>query len=438
MKREGLSVILRHRFFFVYALSAISLFVGAIFISQTRENLNDIDKANPFEYLLASAASWSAPSDSYFNSKVLMPTNVKNFVGFNFGQPSCNEDWCFKYSINQGVEVGNSWYPSALGVTADISRWLYQGLLSLGFKPLPAFLVPHAFNLTLNIAFFFLLYLRLINPITARFGRLFCCLILFSPWVIFGSFNVVFSPAVRFAPLYLLLLLGKEQLQRISYKFFSLFALSFSASTLHGYEFFPFSLAAIFLYLVSIGVKQFRTSLFFIYTSLVGLLLSLLAQFSVARLNSISFENSVSLVLHTVFKHNPLVEVSGPAVAVDSGTQSLGIFDGFYKLTFNTSYLLPHPFPKQLIDWFGLSATHLQLLFLVTSLFPVLLALFSRLIATQGFMVAPLFFFIFVFSLSCFALNSWVFNHPHHLGIVSAILVLISAKILDGSKNSKD
>jgi hypothetical protein len=86
------------------------------------------------------------------------------------------------------------------------------------------------------------------------------------------------------------------------------------------------------------------------------------------------------------------------------------------------SILLPHPFPESLRSKLGISDELLASLSIFTS---VLASLILIIIFSQRFDNGRVGFLgVLLWSLSAVTINSYVFNHPHHMPPVGLFLVL--------------
>jgi hypothetical protein len=100
----------------------------------------------------------------------------------------------------------------------------------------------------------------------------------------------------------------------------------------------------------------------------------------------------------------------------------LGLFDGLAKLSLEMSTYLPYPFPESLMNKVGLSDDFLLVINILTSTLPLLIFMlfFSQRINWNPRALIGLLFWC----LSAIVINSYVFNHPHHMPPVGLFLVL--------------
>jgi hypothetical protein len=108
---------------------------------------------------------------------------------------------------------------------------------------------------------------------------------------------------------------------------------------------------------------------------------------------------------------------------VASGDAHLPFYKGVVKLLIDMSLYLPYPMPATVLEVFGISAQQIQVMTTLTSLIPILLVtfVFMRNVSYRNFILLG-------FSLFCvvgIAVNSYIYNHPHHMPPVLIMLTLI-------------
>ena len=156
----------------------------------------------------------------------------------------------------------------------------------------------------------------------------------------------------------------------------------------------------------------------------IGMLLCLLAWLTVNFFNAGSISTALMLILHTIAKQSRFVRVEAPEFAIDSGYFALPHWRGMYRYFFETSSILPHPIPSQILE-----------LPFVKLASPIIIFLTG--IGFIALLIMLVFFFRFrrldtvlTSSIVCaiagsWGLSSYVFNHRHYMGLSCAILSIL-------------
>lgn len=411
----------------VYLILPVLIFLSSFMFSQSRQDISDIQIENTTEYLVASAANWNSEIEVYFNSKVLSTNRDIKYLGLNYVGKTCGDEYCFKFSEKQSDYDQYQWYPSSIGIDADFFRYLGKKINSLGFSKISLLFFVYLIFLCLNLAFYGTLIRTIFNGLTSKIAKLYLLALFLSPWLLFGASNIMFAPALRFMPCFLYLYLVRQQnLIWSSAKFNTLMIFAFAVSTLHGYEFSSFLFAMCLLLPNKLGVSMSSWVKKWITWLAAGYLVSFFLWFSINFFNSRNLLVSIEIIIHTMFKQSRLADVSTPKFAIDSGYDNLPHWRGMLRFFFETSSVLPHPIPSQILD-LPFAPFFFHILVVATSLGTLLVCLFIlKLKAKIGH--DPI-FYISILSLivATWLLSSYLYYHRHFMGLCSAMLCLLYA-----------
>lgn len=428
-----------------YSISFYFLFFISIAYSQVKSDISEVNlRSNPIEFIVAANSNWQAENEIYFNSKVLTPDHADYKLGLYEAFRACGNEYCFRFSLKQEKVESYRWYPSAIGIDADIARILFVALTNIGFAKNVSLSIIYLFNSTLSLICIILIYSSLISRTKSRIYRIFQISLLFTPWVLFSSMSVNFSVWLRFAPIFVyLFFFYRGATNHSSNKFARESALSFSffVSALHGFEFVPFLLSFVFL-LPGVNKDNFRAWIFYwLKPFSIGIGANVLFWILVNYINTKSFSVAIMIVIHTFFKNIQVFKIEAPNFAIDSGYQTVSVFEGLIHFYFQTSSILPHPFPSQVLDLFGGHQIIVTLLYLCSSfamLIPLMLLSWPKLGSFDQ--KSLLISIILNFSTVC-ALHGYLYNHKHIIGSLVTMYTLImiiflsSRSIFEGGKN---
>ena len=407
--------------------TSILILLG-LFASSTHKSLDGAEELSLPNYVGLSTSAWHQELDVYFTLKVLSPEESgglglrepirieKDLVGFI--------PLKFTNFFNDSL-IKDRPYLSSSGILADVGRTFVTFFELLGFSELFGLIGIYLLNSLLNSFFIYLLL---------SFGRrnlakkshlnLFRIAVL-SPWLVLDSTSLMLSPAIRFGGVFsLLLYIFVKENNRKSSGYFLYTFVGLVISTLNGFEFFFFQLSIVFLFFLVVfpPLKLMKIIFFWLLVSATSWMTSLLLWGITIFSNLKSVSDSLNLILYTLFKHSFLRFDSPPRGAVESGNSSLGLFDGLAKLSLEMSTYLPYPFPESLINKIGSLENFLSVVNILTSTLPLLafMLLFSQKINWDPRALIGLIFWC----LSAIVINSYVFNHPHHMPPVGLFLFL--------------
>jgi hypothetical protein len=408
-------------------LTTVLLLLG-VSASAVSKNLESAEQSSLPKYVGLSASAWHQEMDVYFTLKVLSPEKSESL---GLREPLLIEYNSIgliplKYTnfVTSSV-IKDRPYLSSSGLLADIAKLVVDFLGLFNVSRLFGLLLIYFLNILINGVFVFLLL---------SFGRFFLAqklhlnlyrLAVVSPWIFLDSTSLMFSPAIRFGGVFALL--GYWFIKRKSSSFPALFPIAWVGlvfSSLNGFEFFFFQLSILLIYLFLILDDRKFSSVFrfWIYLSAVSWLTSLLVWSVTVFSNLQSFSSSVKLIMYTFFKHSILRSESPPLGAVTSGDETLGILLGLRKMSSEMSIFLPYPFPESFQIKLGISDELLAILSMSTSVLPLLVLIlwFSRkMLLNRSALLGVAFW-----CLSAIPLNSYVFNHPHHMPPAGLFLLL--------------
>jgi hypothetical protein len=424
----------KHKLISFYVILFYAMLIASISYSQHHSDISELKfKKNPLSFILAANANWQTEIEIYFNSKVLT-TKIDDYkLGFVAAGKGCGTEYCFRYSLMQQEVSDGSWYPSAIGVDADIFRLFLVSMEKLGAPKVLSFSLIYLFYSTLNLFFIVLIYLFIVSKTSRNFIRYLQILLLFTPWIFFSSMSIVFSPAIRFAPIFLYLfwrLKNTSFLFKSQFRTTILFALTFTISALHGFEFLPFLIGLLILLPAHQEGNSIRWLVFWLKPLLLGSVLSFLIWFNVLLINTGQFLLSVNIMAHTFFKQVTLLNIEAPVYSVDSGYHDVPLFASLMRYYFQTSGVFPHPFPNQISDLLGGSTLVVTLLFFSTSLIistPFILIAWRRLTLFERQQI------ILSFCLNTIAVASvhgFTFHHRHFMGTVVTIHLVLLIRLI--------
>lgn len=416
-------------------ISIIFCFVASFLVllgysssSSSNQNFDHAENLGLAQFVGLSTSAWHQELDVYFTLKALSsgeepglglrePVRIeRESVGFI---PLKFSDFT-KFSA-----IEDRPYLSSSGILADLGKLIINYLSIIGVPKLSGLMILYFFNVILNGIFVFLLL---------KFGKFFISQSLYlnlyrlavvSPWILLDSTSIMFSPVIRFAGVFAILLLWYRKGRDCHFAaIFAYSGVGIVISSLNGFEFFFFELAIIFIYLLillnrSTFQKTFR---FWISLSFTAWLASVLLWSLTIFSNLKTFSGTMKLIFYTLFKHSFLRFDTPPLGAVASGDSSIPIFSGLVKLLTRMSIFLPYPFPKSFQSKLHLSDSLLGAMNLLTStaLLVVIISLLSKNIAVSKVTLVGVLFWC----LSAIPVNSYVYNHPHHMPPVGLFLFL--------------
>jgi hypothetical protein len=413
--------------FFFCLITTILILLG-FSASESSRNLADAEGLSGYKYVGLSTAAWHQEIDIYFTLKVLSP---EKSPGFGLREPIQIESESgnflpLKFSdYTEFSSIDDRPYLSSSGILADLAR-IGVGFLSFfGIPKLFGLFMLYMLNLVLNGTFVFLLL---------KFGKFFLSrrlplniyrLAVVSPWVILDSTSIMFSPGIRFGGIFALLLLWHRKGSNWQYNdVFAYSLIGIVISSLNGFEFFFFELSILLLFLFVLTSQSIPwvTLLYWLSLSLTAWLTSILIWFITIFSNLRNVDDSVRLITYTLFKHSFLRVEQPPLGAVASGDSSLALLEGLTKLSSRMSIFLPYPFPESFQAKLHLSDQLLSTLNVMTS---VVVLLFIMLLISRGVNRSRAALIgIGFWCLSAIPVNSYVYNHPHHMPPVGLFLIL--------------
>lgn len=396
--------------------------------SLSNQNLDNAEGLGVAQYVGLSTSAWHQELDVYFTLKVLP---AENNLGLGLREPVRIERETvgfipLKFSdYTKFSTIEDRPYLSSSGILADLGKMVIDFLSFFGVSRLSGLMILYFLNVFLNSLFVFLL-LKFGSSYISR--SLYLNLYQFavvSPWVLLDSTSIMFSPVIRFAGVFAILLLWYRKGN--DWQFATLFSyclVGVVISSLNGFEFFFFELAILLIYLFVLmnrsGIR--KTIGFWLALSLTGWLASVLFWSLTIFSNLKTFSDTIKLILYTLFKHSLLRFDTPPLGAVPSGDSSVPIFSGLAELLGRMSIFLPYPFPKSFQAKLQLSDDLLGVVNLLTSavVLIILMSLFSKNLSASKVTLIGIGFWC----LSAIAVNSYVYNHPHHMPPVGLFLIL--------------
>jgi hypothetical protein len=415
-------------------ISLVFCFVASILVtlgylsSLSNQNLDEAEGLGVSQFVGLSTSAWHQELDVYFTLKVL---STEKYPGLGLREPVLIEreslgfiplkfsDYT-KFSI-----IKDRPYLSSSGILADLGKMATDFLSIFGVSRLSGLLIFYILNVFLNSMFVFLLLKFGSSYISRSLYLNFYRFTVVSPWVLLDSTSIMLSPAIRFAGVFAILLLWYRKGN--DWQFGALFTYCLAGvviSSLNGFEFFFFELAILLVYLfVLMNRSSIRITLsFWLSLSLTAWLASVLLWSLTIFSNLKTFSDTAKLILYTLFKHSFLRFDTPPLGAVPSGDNSLAFFTGLTELLGRMSIFLPYPFPKSFQSKLHLSDDLLSVMNLLTSVavLIVLMSLFSKNLSSSKVTWIGIGFWC----LSAIAVNSYVYNHPHHMPPVGLFLIL--------------
>ena len=409
------------------AAATILILLGAS-ASSSNLTLSGAQALNLPKYIGLSASAWHQELDVYFTLKAL---STKQGQGLGLREPIQIEKDLVGfiplkfYNFLDEALIQDRAYLSASGILADLGKIAINVLEMLGLSKLTGLMLLYLVNILMNAFFVYLLLVFGKAHLTNRLRLNIYRIAVMSPWILLDSTSLMFSPAIRFGGIFALLFYW--YLKGYNLKWAEVYVSSFLGllfSSLNGFEFYFFQLSILMIYLLVILLPyNFSRILFFwVALSASAWIASLFLWATTVFSNLRNISDSIQLILYTLFKHSLFRSDSVPLGAVPSGDSSLGPLKGLFKVSTQMSILLPHPFPKSLQSKLGISNELLASLSVFTSVlvFLILIMIFSqRFDRGRAGLLGILFW-----SLSAITINSYVFNHPHHMPPVGLFLVL--------------
>jgi hypothetical protein len=404
------------------------ILLGAL-ASTTQQSLEGAEELSLPNYVGLSTSAWHQELDVYFTLKVL---TLEENVGLGLREPTRIEKnkvefipLKFTNFINQS-SIEDRPYLSSSGILADIGRVIVSLFGALGFSQLFGLILLYLLNSFLNGFFVYLLLVFGKLYLSKRLHLNLFRLAVFSPWIVLDSTSLMLSPVIRFCGVFFLLLyIFVKKSDRKTSECFLYTLVGLVISTLNGFEFFFFQLSIVFLLLLLVfpSMRFIKILYFWVLLSAASWLTSLALWAITIFTNLKSISDTFNLISYTLFKHSFLRFDSPPLGAVASGSSSLGLLDGLEKLSFNMSIYLPYPLPESFIRKVGLSNEFLTILNVSTSTLTllILMLLFSQRLNMDPKVLLGLFFWC----ISAIVINSYVFNHPHHMPPVGLFLIMI-------------
>ena len=417
-----------------YLIMVLVVFFSAFAFSQNKDSIADISLKDPIKYYLASAANWNSEIEIYYNSKILSVERDIDFFGLNFVGKTCGQEYCFKFSTKQINFEEYRWYPSALGIDADFFRLVVTTFSAIGIPLNTSLLLVYLIHLAINLLFYLLIFSVIVSKIKSKILLIYVYLLFLAPWLFFGAMNIVFSPAIRFMPCLVYLIMFRFYPHRLDSKYYkALIIFAFLIATLHGFEFIPFMLAACLLMprpdLEDIGVwiKKWLSCF------ALGMSLCLALWFALNTINSGSAKVGYQIIIHTLAKQTRFMDIPVPKFAIDSGNFELPHWKGVFRYFFETSGLLPHPFPTQILD-LPFVKIALPILVFFSGVGVVVTFVFVKSFMDLRELDLVLLFSIILALVGSWLLSSYVYNHRHYMGLSVALLSVLFIGYLSGSK----
>ena len=433
------SNLLRSRFINVYFAISFGLFLFSFIFSQHVNSIESISISQPIAFFLAGVSDWQSYNEIYFNSKVLMLKYTDYWIGFLNPGKICGNEYCFRFSMEQQNFYDAMWYPSAVGLDADLFHLIYGSMVAANLPGAFVFFLIYCFYYLMSALLIFLMYRVFIETIEVQKFKTLLQVILFSPWIMLSSMSTNFSLGLRFFPIlvYLFIYRYKQNLVNAPSRKLTFFlGLSCLFSSLHGYEFTPFLLALSLAMPVSVAWKRKDWILLWFKSFFLGLMLSIILWATVIYINTQRLDLAIRIPLHTLLKHLTVSETQAPEFAVDSGGVDATIMESLNRFVFQTSFLFPHPFPSQVWEVLHLGPWVEVALYASTSLFVIFLIIGVGFITRRSWSSLNLLLGLAIMLITAFVLHDYTFYHRQFLGSVIAISALIGIGTIFNSDKS--
>jgi hypothetical protein len=414
-----------------FGLISTSLLAIGIIGSAGSVSIKDEGYKNPLKFAALSIAASHQEIDIYFTAKIFDSPHNQFSPGLLEATVDGGEDLKglipLKFqTTHPGYIIKTQPYLSASGLLADVAYTYKQVLGALGLSSKFSLVSIYIINLGLNISFIFFLSLFIYKRCRKKVVSIIIFSLILSPWIILDSLSLMMSPYIRFGGIFALCLFDafKMRLHK-PWIFQLLFVIGILVSSLNGFEFFFFDLVISLLAMrVILPELSFRSIIHkFLYSSSIGIFSSFIAWFGLVFKITNDVTESLRIILFTFFKHSFMRSETVPYGAVGSGDSHLAFYKGVVKLLSAMSLYLPHPIPASALDILGINVRQIQVMTALTSLISILLVMFvsMRNVSYRSFILLG-------FSLFCavgIAVNSYIYNHPHHMPPVVIMLALI-------------
>jgi hypothetical protein len=414
----------------VFALIASSMLAIGVIGSAGSVSIRDEGYKSPLKFAAISIAASHQEIDIYFTAKLFDKPNNQFLPGLVAPTVDGGEEFKALLPLKFQTTHPNYFiktepYLSASGLLADVA-YTYKSVLDvLGLSPNTSLVSIYVINLFFNILFIFFLCLFLFKRCRRKIVAVIIFSLVLSPWIILDSLSLMMSPFIRFGGIFALCLFDafKMRLNK-PWIFQLLFIVGILLSSLNGFEFFFFDLAISLLMIRVIFPELSSRSIVnkFFYSSSIGIFSSIITWFGLVFKITNDVTESLRIILFTFFKHSFMRSEKVPSGAVGSGDAHLPFYKGVIRLLSDMSLYLPYPMPSTALEILGISAHQIQVMTTLTSLIPILLVMFvfMRNVSYRNFILLG-------FSLFCtvgIAVNSYIYNHAHHMPPVLIMLAL--------------
>lgn len=415
----------------VFTLIATSLLALGIFGTTGAVSIREEGYKSPLKFAALSVAASHQELDLYLTAKLFDGVSGQIPIGlvepFVTGESEVKGLLPLKFQTSHpSYTIGIRPYLSASGLLAEVA-YLFKSISSgIGLSSKSILVLIYSMNLTLNVLFVFLLTVFIKKRLQNRLATFVMITLILSPWIILDSLSLMLSPAIRFGGLFTLCLIDKFQsITTRKWAFHLLFASGVFLSSLNGFEFFFFDLVICLLLIRQIYPKlpSIQVLIKYFVGASTGILFSLIAWFYVLVKNVGDMSESLMIMAFTFFKHSLLRGDFVPAGGVASGDSNLPIFKGLIKMLLGMSLYIPYPFPESAAEILRISNTQIQIATVITSAAPIIAIIIMSLkkLIFKKYMLSCL----ILFSMVGVAINSYIYNHPHHMPPVVIMLTLV-------------
>lgn len=414
-----------------FALIASSLLAIGVIGSAGSVSIRDEGYKSPLKFAAISIAASHQEIDIYFTAKLFDTPHSQFLPGLV--EPTIDGGEDFKgllplkfQTAPPNYVIKTHPYLSASGLLADLAYAYKSVLAALGLSPNISLVSLYVINLVFNISFIFFLCLFLFKRCRKKYVAIIIFSLVLSPWIILDSLSLMMSPFIRFGGIFALCIFDafKVKLNK-PWVFHILFITGILLSSFNGFEFFFFDLVISLLVMRVIFPELSSRSIInkFLFSGSIGFLSSLITWFGLVFKITNDVRESLRIISFTFFKHSFMRSEKVPYGAVDSGDSHLAFYKGVVKLLGNMSLYLPYPMPATALEILGISVRQIQVMTALTSLIPILLIMFvfMRNVSHRNFILLGFILFCGV----GIAVNSYIYNHAHHMPPVVIMLALI-------------
>jgi hypothetical protein len=332
-------------------------------------------------------------------------------------------------------------YLSSSGIFEITSNWVYKSVFDELVSPTAFLIILRLLFMTLSYVGFYYFLMLLADCFHGRYFPLLVLLCLYNPWFFLDASSLFWSPAIRYAPIFLI----SFQLRRMQNESDTpirnglLVVLFLMASTFNGFEVTGLVAGLVLIWLFLFGRKRSLTHLLTVtaavFISIIGAFISWFVVLIVQFQGNAS--TAFSVIRYTLFKHaNFSASNPFPTGALASSDPEVSALSAFFRIAVRTSLLIPYDL---MLILRGESKTTQALLFF----FVTLTSLATAILLVTYFLGTPpslLAMHLFVIMFWVFSIKSYAFHHVHILGsalLLFALMLTITSR-LERDRNAHD